>query len=152
MIREASFDDLNGLLELYLHLHEICIPEDNENLRITWNKILNNEDYHIVVCEEEGVIVSSCTCVIVPNLTRSASPYALIENVVTHNEHRCNGYAAACLEYAAEIALKNGCYKMMLITGSDNSKTHSFYKKCGYNSEGKTAYYKMLKEVNWNKL
>lgn len=106
MIREASFDDLNGLLELYLHLHEICIPEDNENLRITWNKILNNEDYHIVVCEEEGVIVSSCTCVIVPNLTRSASPYALIENVVTHNEHRCNGYAAACLEYAAEIALK----------------------------------------------
>ena len=52
MIREASFDDLNGLLELYMHLHEICIPEDNEDLRITWNKILNNEDYHIVVCEE----------------------------------------------------------------------------------------------------
>ena len=152
MIREADQNDLNSLLELYLHLHEVSIPEDNDHLRNTWNKILNNEDYHIVVCEKDGIIVSSCTCVIVPNLTRSASPYALVENVVTHEKYRGHGYASSCLEYAKEIAVKNGCYKMMLITGSDKPETHEFYKRNGYHSEGKTAYYNLLKEVNWNKL
>jgi len=152
MIREASFNDLNSLLELYLHLHETSVPEDNDKLRNTWSKILSNDDYHIVVGEEDRIIVSSCTCIIVPNLTRSVSPYALIENVVTHPDYRCKGYAEACMKYAGEIAADNGCYKIMLITGSSNPDTHRFYRKCGYNSDGKTAYYKMLKEVNWNRL
>lgn len=152
MIREVKNDDLKSLLELYLHLHEVSVPENNDRLQNTWNKILSSENYHIVVCEEDGIIVSSCTCVIVPNLTRSVSPYALIENVVTHPDYRCKGYAEACLKYAGEIASENGCYKIMLITGSKNPDTHRFYRKCGFNSEGKTAYYKLLKEVNWNKV
>ena len=151
MIREADRKDFNSLLELYLHLHEVSIPDLEDRLLATWNKILNNEDYHIIVCEEEKTIVSSCTCVIIPNLTRNGSPYALIENVVTHKNYRGQGFASACLEYAKEIAVKESCYKMMLITGSDNLNTHSFYKNAGYSCEGKTAYYKLLKEVNWKK-
>lgn len=55
----------------------------------------------------------------------------------------------ACLMYAKEIAQSRECYKMMLITGSSNPKTHELYRKVGYSSEGKTAYYSLLKEVNW---
>ena len=115
----------------------------------TWDKIIGNGDYHIIVAEEDGMIVSSCTVIIVPNLTRNASSYALVENVVTHEKYRGQGFANACLEYANKLAIEADCYKMMLITGSENPKTHEFYKNAGYFSEGKTAYYKLLKEVAW---
>lgn len=150
MIREFCKEDLRGLLELYLHLHESSVPEMNSKLEATWNKILEDDNYHIIVAEEDGMIVSSCTEIIVPNLTRNASSYALVENVVTHEKYRGKGLASACLEYANILAMKAGCYKLMLITGSDNPKTHEFYKKAGYFSEGKTAYYKLLKNVEWN--
>lgn len=151
MIREIKENDLEGLLKLYLHLHETKVPDIDNRIKSTWDKILSNEDYHIIVAEEDGIVVSSCTCIIVPNLTREASSYALIENVVTHEEYRGRGLAAKCLDYANEIANTNDCYKMMLITGSSNQTTHEFYKRNGYFSDGKTAYYKLLKEVNWKK-
>lgn len=152
MIREADRNDISGLLELYLYLHEVSVPELDDRMLSTWNRILDNEDYHIIVCEEDGMIVSSCTCIVVPNLTRNGSPYALVENVVTHEKYRGRGLASACLKKAEEIAVREGCYKIMLITGSDNPDTHAFYKKAGFSSEGKTAYYHRLKDVNWKKI
>ena len=49
-------------------------------------------------------IVSSCVCVIIPNLTRNIRPYAFVENVVTHSDYRGKGYATQCLNYARELA------------------------------------------------
>lgn len=40
MLREANKNDLQEILELYLHLHAKEVPEDSEHLRNTWNKIL----------------------------------------------------------------------------------------------------------------
>ena len=84
--------------------------------------------------------ISSCVCVIIPNLTRNVRPYAFIENVVTHADHRGKGYAGECLEYARQIAEKENCYKMMLLTGSKKAETLHFYEKVGYNSSDKTAF------------
>lgn len=144
MTREIKINELNKLLELYTHLHELGVPDQNENLEKTWNAICNDENHHIIVCEVDGKIVSSCVCVIIPNLTRNIRPYAFIENVVTHTDYRGKGYATACLNYAKEIAQKADCYKMMLLTGSKNDKTLDFYKKAGYNSEDKTAFIQWL--------
>lgn len=144
VIREIKTNELNKLLELYTHLHELGVPEHSENLEKTWNAICNDGNHHIIVCEVDGKIVSSCVCVIIPNLTRNIRPYAFIENVVTHADYRDKGYATACLNYAKEIAQKADCYKMMLLTGSKNDKTLDFYKKSGYNSEYKTAFIQWL--------
>lgn len=149
MIRVAKDGDLEGILELYLDLHEDSIPEDSEKRRNTWAKILKDDNYNIIVAEVEGKIVSSCTCIIVPNLTRNISPYALVENVVTKKEYEGKGYARACLDYAKKIAIENDCYKIMLSTGSHKERTHEFYKSCGYSSEGKTAYVNMLREIKF---
>lgn len=144
MLREIKPDERNELLKLYLHLHEESLPEDGERLRKVWDKICADEDHHIVVCEIGGRIVSSCVCVIVPNLTRDLRPYALIENVVTHADHRGKGYAAACLDYAREIAKQAGCYKMMLLTGAKTENTLGFYENAGYNCHDKTAFVQWL--------
>lgn len=149
MVRLAEEKDLEGILELYLDLHEDFVPADSEARRSTWTKILENDNYNLIVNEVDGQIVSSCTCLIVPNLTRNLSSYALIENVVTKKEYEGNGYARACLEYAKQIAKEHDCYKMMLMTGSHDARTHEFYKSCGYTSEGKMAYVNMLREVKF---
>jgi len=144
MIREARRDDLNALLELYLYLHEDSIPEDSDHLRSTWDTIMTDDNHHIIVNEVDGVIVSSCVCVIIPNLTRGVRPYAFVENVVTHSDHRGRGYATQCLDYARELARKDGCYKMMLLTGSKQQSTLDFYSRAGYNSTDKTAFIQWL--------
>lgn len=144
MIREATKEDLAELLKLYLFLHEKSIPEDNQHLRETWNMIIDDKNHHIIINEINGVIVSSCVCVIIPNLTRDIRPYAFIENVVTHEEYRGKGYASECLDYAKQIAVNCNCYKMMLLTGSKRQGTLDFYSKAGYNSDDKTAYIQWL--------
>lgn len=144
MVREIRESELNELLGLYTHLHETGIPENTEHLQSTWGTICRDNDHHIIVCEVGGRIVSSCVCVIIPNLTRNIRPYAFIENVVTHTDHRGKGYASACLEYARDIAVNAGCYKMMLLTGSKNENTLKFYKNAGYNCSDKTAFVQWL--------
>ena len=92
------------------------------------------------MAEEDGKIVSSCVCVIIPNLTHNQQPYGFVENVITDKEYRMQGLASACLDYAREIALKENCYKLMLLTGSKQESTLNFYRKAGYNSEDKAAF------------
>lgn len=140
MIREINENELNELLELYLYLHEEAIPEMTEHLKDTWNTIIRDENHHIVVNVIDGKIVSSCVCVIIPNLTRNVRPYAFLENVVTHKDYRGKGYATECLNFAKDIAVKKNCYKMMLLTGSKEKKTLDFYQNAGYNCSDKTAF------------
>ena len=145
MVREIQYDELKELLELYLSLHEDFIPEQSESLENVWNEILNDKNHHLLVNIIDGKIVSSCVCVIIPNLTRNIRPYAFVENVVTLEEYRGNGYATECLNYAKKIAVANNCYKIMLLTGSKDEKTLSFYRNAGYNSSDKTAFIQWLK-------
>lgn len=83
MVREAGKEDLQEILELYLCLHEQSVPEPSEHLAQTWEQIIEDKNHHLLVNEVSGQIVSSCVCVIIPNLTRNVRPYAFIENVVT---------------------------------------------------------------------
>jgi len=145
MVREIYESELNALLELYLHLHEDSVPEMTEHLAETWQTIMEDRNHHIIVKEVDGKIVSSCVCVIIPNLTRNVRPYAFVENVVTHPDHRGNGYAGECLDHAGEIARRENCYKMMLLTGTKSESTLNFYKRAGYNSLDKTAFIRWLK-------
>ena len=144
VIREIKETELNELLDLYTHLHETGVPEQNAVLSAAWASIMSDKNHHIIVAEEDGRLVSSVVCVVIPNLTRNARPYAFIENVVTRREYRSRGYATACLNFAREIAKKENCYKMMLLTGSKNDSTLRFYQKAGYNSADKTAFIQWL--------
>ena len=144
MIREAKREDLDQLLELYLYLHEDGIPAHDEHLSDMWDGIMNDPNHHIIVCEIDGKIVSSVTCVIIRNLTHNVRPFALVEYVVTHEDFRGKGYATDCLNYARDLARSENCYKIMLMTGSKRESTLNFYRHAGYNSEEKTGFNQKL--------
>ena len=144
MVREAEKEDLAEILQLYLFLHETEVPAASEQLTAVWNSIILDENHHLIVNVIEDRIVSSCVCVIIPNLTRSIRPYAFIENVVTHGDYRGRGYATDCLNYARSIAEKGNCYKMMLLTGSKEQEVLRFYQNAGYNNTDKTAFIRWI--------
>ena len=144
IVREAAPGDLEGLLALYLHLHEDRLPEDMAPFERAWARIMADENHHVLVCERDGEIVSSCVCAVIPNLTRNARPYALVENVVTRTDCRRQGFATACLDRAIEIARASGCYKVMLMTSAKDAATLNFYNRAGFNSTDKTAFIQWL--------
>ena len=139
-IREIIQDDLEDLLKLYEQLGPNPFVQVDEHILDVWNNILQNKDYHIVVADVDGAVVSTCTCVIIPNLTHNQRPYAVVENVVTDQNFRKKGYATSCLDFAKEIAIKNNCYKIMLMTGSKKETTLNFYRNAGYTDKTKTAF------------
>ncbi len=140
MIREITNADFDGLMTLYMQLHGNPFPEKSEEVMTLWNDILADPNHHIIVAVEDGKIVSSCVCVIIPNLTHGQQSYAFIENVVTDEAYRKRGLATACLDFAKEIAMRENCYKMMLLTGSKSESTLNFYERAGYNRNDKTAF------------
>lgn len=144
-IREVNSNDLNELLHMYLSLHEDSVPQNSEHLSCLWHEILSDKNYHILVYELDGKIVSSCTVVIIKNLTHGQRSYALIENVVTLKQFRGHGFATALLNEAVNIAKNAGCYKIMLLTGSKEETTLHFYEKAGFNRKDKTAFIRWLK-------
>ena len=144
IIREVGINDLDSIQELYLHLHETEKLPDSYELRSIWKKVIADENYHILVGEIDGKVISSVTLVVIPNLTRGAKPYALIENVVTHTDYRGKGYAKLLMQEASKIAEASGCYKIMLLTGSKKELTLRFYENCGFNCNDKTAFIKWL--------
>ena len=140
MIREINEEDFDNLMLLYTHLHDNPIPPKYEKVAAVWAKIVNDPAHHIIVAEVDGKLVSSCVCVIIPNLTHEQRPYALIENVVTDAAYRKRGLASACLQYAKELAVRENCYKLMLLTGAKDAQTLHFYEQAGYNRQDKTAF------------
>lgn len=144
LIREIKQEDFDGLMELYRQLHDNPMPEKTSKTMDLWNEILYDKNHHIIVAKEDGRIVSSCVCVIISNLTHSQQPYALIENVITDKNYRKRGLATQCLNYAKEIAKKEHCYKVMLLTGSKEESTLLFYEQAGYNRNDKTAFIQWL--------
>lgn len=141
-VREIRKEELFQLLDLYEHLHEkgdVPLARDRR-LEELWEGILADPLLHIFVGELDGRIVSSCTLAIIPNLTRGAHPYGLIENVVTQAGCRKQGFASAALRHALRVAWEAGCYKVMLLTSSKQESTLRFYEKAGFRRGIKTGF------------
>jgi GNAT superfamily N-acetyltransferase len=140
-VRCIQKDELPALLELYQYLHDHDDPRpDADQIQAVWDTIWNNPWLYYFVGEIDGVLVSSCTLSIIPNLTRGMRPYGLIENVVTHPDHRRQGFGGQVLQYALQIAWDQNCYKVMLLTGRKEESTMVFYEKAGFVRGVKTGF------------
>ncbi|MBP1929966.1 GNAT superfamily N-acetyltransferase [Methanolinea mesophila] len=138
-IREIKQQELGELLSLYRYLNPDD-PELHPDTRITgiWDRIMADPGQHYLVAEVDGTIVASCVLVIVLNLTRDATPYALIENVVTRPEYRRRGIGTRLLQRGLDIARQQGCYKVMLLSGRKDAIP--FYEHAGFERESKTGF------------
>ena len=139
-IRPAGRADLAAMLALYRHLNPDDPEPDPARAGAAWSALLSSDLATVFVADSAGVLVSSCVLVIVPNLTRDARPYGLIENVVTHPDHRRTGLGRAVLAAALDAAWQAHCYKVMLATGSRREETLRFYERVGFQRGAKTFF------------
>jgi GNAT superfamily N-acetyltransferase len=140
IVRHIKLDELAQLLDLYKHLHTSDSELSVDNLESLWEQIYSDPNMHYLVAERECKLVASCFLVIIPNLTRNARPYGLIENVVTHHDYRRKGYGTEVLKQALKIAWEQNCYKVMLLTGSKEEGTLLFYENLGFKKDVKTGF------------
>jgi GNAT superfamily N-acetyltransferase len=83
-----------------------------------------------IVAEDEGQVLATCVLAIIPNLTRGAQPFGLIENVVTASALRGQGIGHTLLQAALAFAWQERCYKVMLLTGRPEAVP--FYERVGF--------------------
>jgi GNAT superfamily N-acetyltransferase len=140
LFREAGPGDLEGILRLYRQLQPadpvLCDGSD----AAAFAQILGSPGLHLFVLEVDGAVVATTYLNVIPNLTRSASPYAVIENVVVEEAARGKGLGKQIMAATLQAAWDAGCYKAMLLTGSRRPATHAFYRACGFSPDAKTAY------------
>ncbi len=138
-IRHATTADLPALLALYEHLTAGEPPPGLNDAADILHKFERFEGSQILIATIEAKLVASCTLLVIPNLTRTGTPYALLENVVTHGGFRKRGYGHAILKAAIAAAWKAGCYKVMLLAGSLSPDILRFYEGAGF-CQSKTGF------------
>ena len=139
-IREAEPGDLPEILRLYRQLHPEDPILDNGRDQRVFEAILDSPLLVLYVLEHNGRLCGSCYLNVIPNITRSARPYGVIENVVTDEPLRGQGLGKALMGEVLAAAWARGCYKVMLQTGSKTASTHAFYRACGFSGDEKTGY------------
>ncbi|MEK1928881.1 MAG: GNAT family N-acetyltransferase [Pararhizobium sp.] len=138
-IRPSTTSDLPGLLALYRQLN----PEDPElpSCLATerFAEMMSHPGMTVFTSVSGETVTSTATVSILPNLTRGGRPYALIENVVTDARFRKRGHAGAVIRHAVAHAWDKDCFKVMLLTGSQDPATLKFYEGCGF-AQNKTGF------------
>jgi ribosomal protein S18 acetylase RimI-like enzyme len=140
IIRKAEKKDYAAIMALYQQLQPDDPVVEESKGKPVFENILESGSNLVFVAEIDNSVVSSCYLNIIPNLTRNARPYAVIENVVTDRHYRNMGIGKAVMQHAINTAWEAGCYKVMLLTGRKEETTLKFYKSCGLESGLKTAF------------
>lgn len=131
-IRPAAEADLPALLALYAELH----PDDPvlslpAALR-TWRAIQAQAGRTILVAESDSTPVATADCATLPNLTRGARPFLLVENVVVTTALRRSVIGTALLDAVVALARDAGCYKIQLLSRASRHGAHAFYESRGF--------------------
>ena len=140
-LRDAVIDDQAAILKLLQFLNPTDPKLSETTAKSVFTEILSSRYFTILVAETTpGTIVGTCYLNVIPNLTRNAAPYAVIENVVTDPDYRRQGIGKTLMESAIQRAFDEGCYKVMLLTGRDDHGVVPFYNACGMNGSSKKAF------------
>ncbi len=138
--RPATSVDLPGILDLLRELN----PEDPElaasDSGEIWAEILGNSGIRYLVAVDSARIIGTCHILVVPNLTRSGRPYALVENVVVASAHRRQGIGRRLMDLAVEFARLEHCYKVMIQSSAKRSEAHAFYQDLAFDCEAKRSF------------
>ncbi|KFI58670.1 GNAT family N-acetyltransferase [Bifidobacterium gallicum] len=135
MIREATTADIKDMLRLYAQLRNRPIPQVSEGISSTWQSILADPNHHVIVYEQSDEIISSCICLIIPDLTHGLRPKAIIMNLITDERYRRQGFGSACMGFAQNLAFREGCAEVEVHIPNDRHILYEFMLSIGYQTD-----------------
>ncbi len=116
-IRPIAHGDLSELTSLYRHLYPRYHIFAAALARDAFAQATEEPGRTILAGFLDKQLVSACTLIMIPNATWVGKPAALLENVVTHADHRQKGYASAVVGCAVKLAWRVGGVKVLVLAG-----------------------------------
>ncbi len=145
--RELNENDLESLIKLYEQLDGANADFTVEDASSIWkSEIEGNKNIKYFGAFQDGKIVSTCFCLIIPNLTHIGSSACFVENVVTDMAFRGQGLGRKIMEMAIAFARERNCYKVILESASFRKEAHQFYRNLGFDGDAKKAFIMKLKD------
>jgi len=142
VVREATLDDLQCILELYAQLFSNT-DQASENGREllsahyeAFSEIKRSPDSYVFVAESAGAIVGTVAISILSNLSHCGRPWAVIENVVVRERARKSSIGAALMQHAIGLARARGCFRVILSSSVHREGSHKFYQRLGLEAFG----------------
>lgn len=111
-----------------------------EQVEGVWSCIISSDICSCFGGFVNDVLVCCCILSIIPNLSRGCRPYGVMENIVTHTNHRKRGFGGGLLKYVLAYAWSKNCYKVMLSTGRKDEEIERFYVSVGFDPKAKRAF------------
>jgi GNAT superfamily N-acetyltransferase len=135
-IKEASIEDLSGILNLYA----IVLDKGNvlslENAEILFKKMQTYPNYKVYIAEIEGEIVGTFALLIMDNLAHQGTPSGVVEDVAVQKELQSLGIGKMMMNFAMEKCKEAGCYKLVLSSNLKRKEAHAFYESLDFEKHG----------------
>src|SRR4051794_27009803 len=111
MFRAARPGDFHDVLRLYRELNPDDPIPDVRSAKPTFEQILSSPVLYLFVLELDGALAAPTDLNLIPTLSRSVAPYAVIENVVVEKRLRGTGLGKQIRGATLQTAWDAGCYK-----------------------------------------
>ena len=129
----AKNADIEAILDLQTQIYRVDSLASNS--RETLEKQLENPACSVLVARLDDKIIGTATIYFI-DVAAHGQPYAFLEGLVIHEDHRGNGHGTAFFKECAQIAKSKNCYKMLFTSGLDREDAHKFYEKLGFKKWG----------------
>ncbi|MGB2582554.1 MAG: GNAT family N-acetyltransferase [Dehalococcoidia bacterium] len=137
-VRLATEEDIPRILGLYheltIHLSQVEMSRSPspDDVREVFAEICADPRHELFVAEDGGEVVGTVILLIVPNLSHSATPWALVENLVVGEKYRREGYGRMLLEHVIARAKEKGCHRIELCSDLRRKEAHQLYSSVGF--------------------
>lgn len=132
-ITEATIEDIEAILALQTQIYRV--DKIAPNGRKTMKNQLEDKSCTVLVASIDGKIIGTATIYFIDVAARGR-PYAFLEGLVIHEDHRGNGHGTAFFKKCLDAAKNKDCYKMLFTSGMNRQSTHKFYEKLGFKKWG----------------
>ena len=137
-VRLATEEDIHRILGLYheltIHLSQVEMSRSPspDDVRKVFAEICADPRHELSVAEEGGEVVGTVVLLIVPNLSHSATPWAIVENLIVGEKYRREGYGRMLLEHVIARAKEKGCHRIELCSDLRRKEAHQLYSSVGF--------------------
>jgi len=137
-IRLATEEDIPHILDLYRELAirlsrvEMSWSPSPDDCRRVFAEICADPRHELLVAEYQGQVVGTVVLLVVPNLSHSATPWALVENLIVAQKYRRRGFGKLLLEYVIARAKEKGCHRIELCSDKRRKEAHRLYRSVGF--------------------